>query len=250
MDGESQISAASPNTHEFLEDWERDAVYFIERHHNTAGVVPADDDIIEYLKWTKGYKGLPVTVIDYLKDNALFKRSMEARGIVCNYGDGPLNQVQELTQKQMAAVAVMLNLVDRRSDEKKLRDIGVSTEEWSAWMQNVTFTEYIRERTEVLVANSVHEAHMGLMRGVRQGNTASIKLYYELTGRYNPNEENNVNIRLLLGQVLEAIQKHVRDPATLNQLAVEMSKIAVTAGSPSVAKPIIGEATRKELFNG
>ena len=89
---------------------------------------------------------------------------------------------------------------------------------------------------------------MGLMRGVNQGNTASIKLYYEMTGRYNPNEENQVNVRLLIGRVLEAIQKHVRDPNTLNSLAIELSQLAIEAGSPVGSTSFVpGMSTRKEL---
>jgi hypothetical protein len=234
-----------------LNEWQRDAVYFIERHHSIAGAVPKDDDIIEYLKWTKGHQGINTETIEVLKANPLFRASMESRGIVCNYGEGPLWQVDDLTQRQMAAAAIMLNLKDRRSDEKKLRDIGVSTDEFTSWMQNATFAEYMRQRSEVMISNATHEAHMGLMRGVVQGNTASIKLYYEMTGRYNPNEENNVNIRLVIGQVLEAIQKHVRDPNVLNAIAVDMSQIALTAGTtPPVANSYTSGATRKEINNG
>lgn len=234
----------------YLEDWQRDAIYFIERHHSVAGTIPKDDDIIEYLKYTKNHPNINVVSIDILKSSPLFKASMESRGLVLNYGEGELRHVFDLTQRQMAAASLMLNPKDRRSDEKKLRDLGIATEEWNNWIQNKTFAEYLRERSEVLVNNSMHEAHLGLMRGVVQGNTASIKLYYEMTGRYNPQEEQNINIRLLIGQVLEAIQKHVRDPGTLNSIAIEMSQIAIQAGSPVDGKTItsvVAEPIPREL---
>lgn len=219
---------------EFLKPWQTDAVLYIEMRHSMTGAVPSEDDIIEYLN-KKGYK-LNSEHIEELKTSELFQASMDSRGIVINRKPNhSLNEVNSLTQRQMAAAASMTNLVDRRSDEKKLRDLGVSTEEWTNWLQNAQFAEYLRQRSEVMISNSTHEAHMGLMRGVRQGNTASIKLYYELTGRYNPNEENNVNIRLVIGRVLEAIQKHVHNPEVLNSLAVELSQIAIESGSP-VAK--------------
>jgi YesN/AraC family two-component response regulator len=222
----------------FLEPWELEAVLYIERIHSSTGALPGDDDILEYLRFTKKFTGINAVSIDNLKNSELFKASMDARGIT---------EIGLITQRQMAAASVMLNLTDRRSDEKKLRDIGVSTEEYSNWVQDNTFAEYLRQRSEQLITNSVHEAHMGLMRGVRQGNTASIKLYYELSGRYNPNEENNVNVRLLIGKVLEAIQKHVREPATLNKLAVELSQLAIEAGSPVANRSVIGETVKREL---
>lgn len=223
----------------YLEPWQLEVVLYVERTHSTTGALPDTNAIIEYLNF-KSIIGITPNEVEKLKTNPLFIASMDSRGI--NLED------HTITPKQMAAAAVMLNLVDRRSDEKKLRDIGVTTEEFSTWMQNTVFAKYMADRSEQLIANSVHEAHVGLMRGVRQGNTASIKLYYEMTGRYNPNEENNVNIRILIGRVLEAIQLHVREPDTLNKLAISLSQIAMEAGSPVAKSPLIsGESTRKEL---
>ncbi|MGS2592228.1 phBC6A51 family helix-turn-helix protein [Streptomyces hebeiensis] len=224
---------------EYLKDWELEAVLFIERHHSVTGVPPSDDDIIEYLRITKKFKEINSESIITMKENPLFQKSMLVRGIVINSTG--------LTQRQMAAASIMLNLADRRSEEKRLRDIGVTTEEFATWMQNSEFSNYMQQRSEVLISNSVHEAHMGLLRGVKQGNTASIKLFYELTGRYNANEESNVNVNLIIGRVIEAIQKHVSDPKTLNDLAVELSRIAIENTSPVANNFIAGESRRKEI---
>jgi hypothetical protein len=229
----------SDKEQEFLEPWQRDAVNYVERIHSTTGAMPDDSDTISYLRLLK--HDVNEEDLDNLKENPLFLASMQARGIELN--DFFINA------RQLAAVSVMMNLVDRRSDEKKLRDIGVSTEEWSTWLLNSHFAEYVRQRSEQMISNSTHMAHMGLLRGVNQGNTASIQLYYKLTGRYDPDQESNVNVRLVIGRVLEAIQKHIKDPAKLNALAVEMSQIAIEAGSP-VAKSntVPGVSTRKEIL--
>lgn len=232
---------------DFLAPEVMEAVLYIERVHNSTGSIPVDNDIIEYLTLTKQYK-LSSNFIENLKHNELFKASMDSRGIRFNQYSGQLKSVTGLTAEQMAAAEVMLNLTDRRSDEKKLRDIGISTTQYATWTQNTDFSSYLRERSEQLIMSSIHEAHMGLLRGVKQGNTASIKLYYELTGRYNPNEENNVNVRMLIGRVLEAIQKHVKEPTVLNSLAVELSQLAIEAGSPvDKTSYLQGSSTRKEL---
>lgn len=223
---------------EYLSEWQIEAVNFIEKQHNTTGAMPTNQAIIDHLRFLK--YGVTNQDLEKLKENPLFMASMQSRGI--NLQDFVI------TQRQMAAASIMLNLTDRRSDEKKLRDIGVSTEEFSTWMLNRNFAEYMRQRSELMIENSVHLAHMGLMRGVNQGNTASIKLYYEMTGRYNPDQENQVNVRLLIGRVLEAIQKHVRDPNTLNSLAIELSQLAIEAGSPVGSSAFVpGSSTRKEI---
>lgn len=223
---------------EYLEPWQIDTVNFIEKAHSSTGALPGDDAIIDYLKFIK--HKVTLEQLAELKENPLFIASMKSRGI--NLQD------YIISSRQMAAASVMLNLTDRRSDEKKLRDIGVSTEEFSTWMLNHNFAKYMAERSEQMVANSIHLAHMGLLRGVNQGNTASIQLYYKLTGRYDPDQESNVNVRLVIGRVLEAIQKHVRDPNVLNSLAVELSQIAIESGSPVAKSSVVpGLSTMKEL---
>lgn len=221
---------------QYFEPWQTDVVLFIERVHSVTGAVPKDADILEYIRFTKKNPDFPVAKLSEFKEDPRFLTSMESRGI-------PVAE-NILTAEQMAAASVMLNLTDRRSDEKKLRDLGISTEQFSNWMQNSVFAEYMRQRSEVLITNSTHEAHMGLMRGVRSGNTASIKLYYEMTGRYNPEADNQVNLRVFIMRVLEAIQKHVRDPTVLNALSIELSQLSLDAAnpnSPSVANTIKGE---------
>lgn len=222
---------------EYLEDWQRAVVNYVEHIYGMTGGFPSDDDTLKYLELLK-YESVTKDALDALKSNKLFSASMESRGISAD---------NFLSAKQLAAVAAMLNLTDRRSDEKKLRDLGISTTEFSAWMLNSNFANYMRQRAELMIENSVHEAHMGLMRGVRQGNTNSIKLYYEMTGRYNPNSENEVNVRMVIGKVLEAIQRRVKDPKTLNSLAIELSQIAIEAGSPVAKSVNVIPATRKEI---
>lgn len=224
---------------EYLEPWQRDMVNYVERIHSVTGSFPDDEDTLAYLRLLK--HEVSEEDIDNAKENPLFKASMQSRGIVLDS--------YFISARQLAAVDAMLNLVDRRSDEKKLRDLGISTTEWSTWMLNKNFAEYVKQRSENMLENNLHMAHMGLMRGVNQGNTASIQLYYKLTGRYDPDQEQSVNIRLVIGKVLEAIQKHVRDPNKLNALAVEMSQIAIEAGSPVANNNVIpGLSTRKEVL--
>lgn len=223
---------------EYLEEWQREAVNFVERYHNLTGGLPKDDDTLKYLRLMK-FDSVTFNDLESLKENELFIASMDSRGI---------RQKDEfLSARQLAAANAMLNLTDRRSDEKKLRDLGISTNEWSSWMLNEHFVNYMKQLSERVVDNNMHEAHMGLMRGVRQGNTNSIKLYYEMTGRYNPNAENEVNVRMVIGRVLEAIQRRVREPKVLNELAVELSQIAIEAGSPVAKSVNVIPSTRKEI---
>lgn len=208
-----QFPAEGPNANSFLSDQFMEMVFFIERFHGTYGNAPSDD--VLHRRFDVGSAEL-----EEFKIHPLVQKSFAYRGIVY-----PSRQ-DRLTDKQMAAIGVMLNYVDRRSDEKKLRDIGITTREWTTWLLDENFAAYLNEKSERVLNASQHEAHLGLIKGLRAGNVAHVKLFNEMTGRYNPEAENNLNIKLLLGTFIEILQKHVSDPIVLNRIAVEMTNAA------------------------
>jgi hypothetical protein len=229
---------------EYLKEWEREAVLFIERYHAVSGKCPDNDEIAAYITSLKKFGDVIEEEVSELRNDHLFKESMRVRGIELT--NDPM--AKSLTPRQMAAAAVMLNLVDRRSDEKKLRDLGISTEEYATWMQNDTFATYMQGRAEKLIDNSTHEAHMGLLKAIRGGNIQAVKLHYELTGRYNPDQDNAVNVRVMLGRIIEIIQKHVKDPNTLTAMATELQQLAIEStatgtghSQPKVIREVEGQ---------
>jgi hypothetical protein len=64
------------------------------------------------------------------------------------------------------------------------------------------------------------------MKGVRNGNVASVKTMYEITGRFRPNEEAQIDIRRVLHTFIEVIQKYVKDPIVLHAIATDLSDYA------------------------
>lgn len=197
-----------------LSDIELDLIFFIERFHASNGVAPTDAQI------NMRFTGLTPELMKEFKENPLVQKSFKARGIVYP----PM--ADALTDEQMHAIAAMTDLIDRRSDEKKLRDLGITTRQWASWLQDDQFAEYLRDRSEKMIANSTHELHKGLMKGVRNGNVASVKLAYELTGRYRPDEEQQIDVRRVLHTFIEVIQKYVRDPIVLHRIAMDLSNAA------------------------
>jgi hypothetical protein len=176
--------------------------------------------------------------MEAFKTNPLVLKSFKARGIT--YPPA----IDKFTDKQMHAAVVMLDLIDRRSDEKKLRDIGVTSRQWATWLQDDEFAGYLRDRSEKLLDNSVHEAHKGLLKGVRQGNLASVKQFYEITGRYRPNEEEQIDVRRILHTFIEVIQKYVKDPILLHNIAMDLSAVASAESlSTGLSNQIMGNAS-------
>lgn len=197
-----------------LSDIELDLVFFVERFHSSMGVAPTDVQI------NQRFTGLTPQLLNDFKQNPLVLKSFAARGIIYPPAE------DRFTPDQMHAVATMLDLVDRRSDEKKLRDIGISTRQWATWLQDNEFAGYLKDRSEKLLANSTHEMHKGLLKGVRQGNLAAVRTAYEITGRFDPNKEQQIDVRRVLHTFIEVLQKFIKDPVLLHSIAMELSQVA------------------------
>lgn len=199
---------------EFLTDLELDLIFFVERFHASNGFTPTEAHI------NQRFTGLTKETLDAFKTNPLVLKSFNSRGIIYPAAE------DRFTPEQMHAVSAMLDLVDRRSDEKKLRDLGITTRKWATWLQDDNFANYLRDRSEKLLANSTHEMHKGLLKGVRQGNLAAVRTAYEVTGRFDPNKEAQIDVRRVLHTFIEVIQKYIKDPIQLHAIAMDLSQIA------------------------
>lgn len=219
---------------ETLTDVQLDLIFFIERFHGTQGVAPTRNQI-------KARFAVTDEMLNDFEENTLVQRSFNARGIIYPTGE------DAFTPEQMHAAAVMTDLVDRRSDAKKLADLGVSSRQWATWIQDERFAAYLRDRSERLLTNSVHEAHKGLLKGVRNGNVAAVKAYYEVTGRYRPNEEAQVDVRRILFTFIEVIQKYVKDPIILHRISQDLTGIAT---SESYAENLSRQMTAPSFVQG
>lgn len=197
-----------------LDDKELEVVFYVERYNAQMGESPTDDQI------KMRYKDVDQNWLDKFKTNPLVLKSMHVRGLIY-----PAPQDQ-FSPEMMHAASAMLDYTDRRSDEKKLRDLGITTRQWSMWIQNANFADYLRQRSELMLSNSMHEAHRGLIKGMKNGNLQNITKYYEITGRHDPNKEAQVNVRQLLHSFIEVIQRYVKDPIILHQIATDMSNLA------------------------
>lgn len=210
----TEIDETTPPVQEFMTETFLDMMHYVERYHATQGVAPDDKQMLRRFN-------IAEPLLEEFKVDPLVQKSLKVRGI--NYPSAK----DFLNDRQLAAIATMTNYTDRRSDEKKLRDIGISAREWATWLIDENFATYLHERAERMFKGSQHEAHLGLIKGMRNGNVAAVKLYNEMSGRYNPEAENNFNIRILLGGILEILQSEINDPVALQRIATKMMNFAV-----------------------
>lgn len=215
-----------------LTDKQHELLNFIEQTWYLTGAVPTEE-------YTIG-NGVCSSVI-YRKslNDTVFLDALESRGISTKglrESSGP-NGV--LTELQLAAANVMLDLRDNRSQKKKLQDFGIPTQKWEAWLRDPAFQAYLRQRAENILGDNLHESHLALVDRVRSGDINAIKYFNEITGRYTPRSDNQIDVNVVLLRVLEAIQRHVKDPHTLEAIGNDLS--ALTDGPNGIRKPLVIE---------
>lgn len=126
-----------------------------------------------------------------------------------------------LTPLQLIVANAMLDLVDTRSQKKKLQDLGVSTSKYNMWLKDPVFQGYLRDRAEAMLGENQHEAHLALLDKVRMGDMKAISYYNELTGRYTQSTQAQTGTNVVLDfknlmiRVLEIINDEVDGPTAI-----------------------------------
>jgi len=157
-----------------------------------------------------------------------------------------------LSDKQLAVINTLLNPFDRRSQTKKLAELGIGHSQLHGWMKDKRFSTYYNARAEELFgAEGLPVAHEALMRKVSEGNLGAIKLYYEVSGRHTGvNKQEVMNLKLLFARFTEILQKYVTPDVMrkiINELNVaSMSTGAVTFNDPARPDFPVAEIERSE----
>lgn len=130
--------------------------------------------------------------------------------------DGPGDwRERSLSSLQIIVADTMLDLIDTRSQKKKLQDLGVSTTQYQRWLKDPTFSEYMRLNAKSMVAEQEHEAYLALLDKVRMGDNKALAMYLEMQGIYVPERGQNAgtnsltDFKMLMIKILEIIQEEV-----------------------------------------
>lgn len=166
--------------------------------------------------------------------------ALSARGCPPDSEKSASLQKYLLSEEQIAVANTILDTLDKRSKIKKLTELGVSTATYNKWLRDPNYRKYVLDRSEALLLENQHVAHMSLIERVSQGDLGAIKYFNSLTGRFA--EKTNTAVQInnygsdILIKVVEVIQKHVKDPETLEAIATDILGL-----QPSSNKHIKGE---------
>lgn len=156
------------------------------------------------------------TEVAYFLKNLKVQEALDIRGLPYHSAGAQ----GELTPLQVAAAITVVNFADERPVDRKLDELGVTPSQYYAWLDNPQFRDFVNHRADSTLRNVRHEALTEFAKLVRKGDLGAIKYYFELTGQDRNHEVQN--LQSLLGFLIEIIQKHVRDPATLAALSKDI----------------------------
>lgn len=148
-----------------------------------------------------------------------------------------------LTPQQVAAIRCIVDFRDIRPVEKKLESLGVSTLKYSGWLSDPQFKAYLMSKAEDSIQGFVPEMHGKVVSLAQGGDMKAIKLFYELAGRVDRRPTNttqvnvnNYNQNETFTLLVEAVQRHVRDPEVLAAIAQEFDQLTSNVSGGTAAR--------------
>lgn len=211
---------------------EIDILNYCEQFFYEAGRLPSEKEVLD--------SGFDQIVFRAAVKLPSFNLALENRSITPYYmldenGNPPVG----LSAPQLLAIACIQDTADTRSKVKKLAELGITSQQWTAWCNDARFNTHMQKRAERIFGSAYWEVQNGLVHAAKNGDTAATKLFMEITGRYQPANNKVVDIQAILFRVLEIIQKYVPDRTTQAIIANELLALAESAAPKLDGAPIV-----------
>lgn len=172
--------------------------------------VPTVDEIAKYCP------AQPKTISKIISTPE-FKALMTARGF--NFG------VAKLNPEQYFAVSILTDPSNRKPLSAKLKQAGITSAQYRAWLKQPHFREYITKVSEDMLGEHVQDVHTRVAEKAINGDMTAVKLYYELTGRHDPARQQMVDLQRVVGGLIEILTRYVTEPLVLQKIVSEMDLV-------------------------
>ena len=186
-----------------------DLIVFFVQYYNLNGSVLTED--LAFEKY-----GVPRAIVREALKDPDFQGALEEQGVVFKKAEGTWTN-HSLTAKQLLVANSLMDMIDSRSDKKKLQDMGVSTAQYNAWLKDPIFKDYIHQRADQMMGEFKHEVSTALRDRIRAGDLKAIEYYNEMMGIYtrprsNSYGLNGMDVQAIIVEIIEIIDLRVLDP--------------------------------------
>lgn len=210
---------------------------WVESFWHTNKRYPTDGELSEHF----GFNAEQLTA---LRVSKFYNECLRSRGI---------SQVVDFfTPEQVASITLITNFADTRPLDVKLASIGVTAEQYNGWLANPSFKRELSARADDILDNIYPEAQAMLARHIKKGNFQALKFYFEVTGRAQ--SPDIINLKITMSRLIEAVEKHVKDPEILKAISNEIKGVVPEVVAPegpvaSIENPTgsIGQSYRDHL---
>ena len=145
-----------------------------------------------------------------------FVEAMEARGVGWVAEDG-------LSPQQAATLNILEDFSDSRKLSSKLKAVGVTRVQFNGWLRDPVFRRMYEDRVEGHLRDAQITALATIMQNAENGDQKAAEKVLEIGGRYNPQAQDLQNARTIVQSLVESVQRHVKDEATIKAIIADVA---------------------------
>lgn len=176
------------------------------------GYVPSVDEV------SKSWDRIPKKTYSKAFATDELKVALELRGI-------SLDPTNGISPEQSMAIQLLSDPTDHRALNTKLRQIGVSMPKYQNWMRQPLFAELLAQRSEQNLGDAVPIAMNRLVGKADSGDLRAIEKVLEISGRYNPQQQEINSARTVVLTIIEAVVKHVSSQTEKDAILAELDTV-------------------------
>jgi hypothetical protein len=184
-------------------------------------------------------QGLTREEVELVWQTSKFQRSLQDRGIATTKNPN-------LTLRQETFLQTYLNPMNLKPPQIIAKQLKISIPELDGWMRQKHFAEAMSAKSEENLRKFLPLADQALGQLVQSGDMKAITYVNQMTGRFDPNARQSIDVMALLLAVQDIVLKHVRDPITKRNIARELMAMAQGQHSSTVIPEPMPDAIMAE----
>lgn len=205
----------------------RNAVAAFDTAYRTLGKLPSITEVHRF------WPNIPVKTYSALFLTNEFKEALAYRGVSWSDDTG-------LSMEQSMALLALTDPTDRRTTAVKMRDLGIPMARYQAWLGHPLFMESYRARQEANLKQAIPMVLGKLVGNAEAGDMRAIEKVLEITGRWNPAQQQLEDAKGVIAAVMELVVMHVKDPeerrAILSGVEAQVVGFALTHRPPELER--------------
>lgn len=148
-----------------------------------------------------------------------FQKSLEDRGI-------KTTKNPNLSLRQETFLQAYLNPLNLKPPQIIAKQLKISLTELDGWMREKYFADAMSAKSEENLKKYIPIADQALGQLIQQGDMKAITFVNQLTGRFDPNARQSLDVPALMMQIQDIVLRNVRDPIAKRNIARELIALA------------------------